>query len=55
MALVYSTDHGRTGPGCRHSQVAFICKAAMPAPAGDGNVRVSRKKYGRGGKVVTMV
>ena len=55
MALVYSTDHGRTCPGCRHSLAACICKAAMPIPSGDGIVRVSREKSGRGGKTVTVV
>ncbi|MBX3607658.1 MAG: translation initiation factor Sui1 [Piscinibacter sp.] len=55
MALVYSTDHGRTCPGCRQSLAACICKAAKPIPAGDGIVRVSREKQGRGGKTVTVV
>lgn len=55
MALVYSTDHGRTCPGCRQPLAACICKAARPIPAGDGIVRVSREKQGRGGKTVTMV
>lgn len=55
MALVYSTDHGRTCPGCRQSLAACICKAARPIPAGDGIVRVSREKQGRGGKTVTVV
>ena len=34
---------------------ARICKAAGPMPAGDGIVRVSREKQGRGGKTVTVV
>ena len=55
MALVYSTDHGRTCPGCRQSLAACICKTARPIPAGDGIVRVSREKQGRGGKTVTVV
>ena len=55
MALVYSTDHGRTCPGCRQPLAACICKAARPMPAGDGIVRVSREKQGRGGKTVTVV
>ena len=55
MALVYSTDHGRICPGCRQSLTACICKAARPIPAGDGIVRVSREKQGRGGKTVTVV
>jgi len=55
MALVYSTDHGRTCPSCRQSLAAYICKAARPILAGDGIVRVSREKQGRGGKTVTAV
>jgi translation initiation factor 1 len=55
MALVYSTDHGRTCPGCRQSLTICVCKAAKPVPAGDGIVRVSREKQGRGGKTVTVV
>ena len=41
--------------GCRQSLAACICKAARPIPAGDGTVRVSREKQGRGGKTVTVV
>jgi translation initiation factor 1 len=55
MALVYSTDHGRSCPGCSRSLAACICKADKPIPAGDGIVRVSREKQGRGGKTVTVV
>lgn len=55
MALVYSTDHGRTCPACRQSLAACICKAGRPVHAGDGIVRVSREKQGRGGKTVTVV
>ena len=55
MALVYSTDHGRTCPGCRQALAVCICKATSPIPAGDGIVRVSREKQGRGGKTVTVV
>jgi translation initiation factor 1 len=55
MALVYSTDHGRTCPDCRQSLAGCICKASKPTPAGDGFVRVSREKQGRGGKTVTVV
>ena len=55
MGLVYSTDHGRTCPGCRRSLAACICKSGRPVPAGDGIVRVSREKQGRSGKTVTVV
>jgi translation initiation factor 1 len=53
-ALVYSTDSGRTCPGCRQPIGRCICKQAA-APAGDGIVRVSRETKGRGGKAVTLV
>jgi translation initiation factor 1 len=55
MTLVYSTDHGRICPGCRQPLAGCICKAARLTPAGDGVVRVSREKQGRGGKTVTVV
>jgi translation initiation factor 1 len=56
MALVYSTDHGRTCPQCRLPVAACTCKAAAKtAPAAAGPVRVSREKQGRGGKTVTVV
>jgi translation initiation factor 1 len=55
MALVYSTDLGRTCPGCRQSLAACLCNADRPVPAGDGIVRVSREKQGRGGRTVTVV
>lgn len=58
MALVYSTELGRTCPACRQAVAACTCaqQAAQAAlPAGDGTVRVSREKQGRGGKTVTVV
>jgi translation initiation factor 1 len=55
MALVYSTDHGRSCPGCRQSLKACICQVVSAIPKGDGIVRVSREKHGRGGKTVTVV
>lgn len=55
-SLIYSTDGGRTCPACRRPLAACICKAERAnAPAGDGNVRVSRESKGRGGKMVTLV
>ena len=35
--------------------MACICQAVKLIPAGDGVVRVSREKQGRGGKTVTVV
>jgi len=53
--LVYSTDSGRMCPACRQPLAACVCKAAAPAPAGDGVARVWRETKGRGGKAVTLV
>lgn len=53
--LVYSTEGGRMCPGCRRPVAQCTCAAAAPVPKGDGIVRVSREKQGRGGKTVTVV
>lgn len=53
--LVYSTDSGRMCPGCRQSALACTCGQAAPPAAGDGVLRISREKAGRGGKTVTVV
>jgi translation initiation factor 1 len=52
--LVYSTDGGRMCPECRQPLTACTCKG-QPAITGDGVVRVSLQKKGRGGKSVTVV
>jgi translation initiation factor 1 len=52
--LVYSTDGGRSCPACRQPLAQCTCKVNT-APRGDGNVRVSRERQGRGGKTVTVV
>lgn len=52
--LVYSTEGGRMCPACRQPLAQCACGTA-PAPRGDGIVRVSREKQGRGGKTVTVV
>jgi len=55
-SLVYSTDGGRTCPVCRQALAACQCAAAArQVVQGDGRVRVSREKAGRGGKTVTVV
>jgi translation initiation factor 1 len=51
--LVYSTEHGQMCPGCRQPQAA--CSCASTLPVGDGVVRVSCQRKGRGGKTVTLV
>jgi len=54
-SLVYSTDSGRMCPGCRQPVAACRCgQTAVPA-TGDGVLRISREKAGRGGKTVTVV
>lgn len=43
-------------PHCRQPLVACRCaQAARQAARGDGQVRVSRERAGRGGKTVTLV
>lgn len=54
-ALVYSTEHGKTCPGCRQPIARCTCAQQRSAPAGDGIVRVSRETKGRGGKSVTVI
>lgn len=54
--LVYSTDLGRTCPGCRQPIAGCTCASTQPAGApGAGPVRVGRETKGRGGKTVTLV
>ena len=53
--LVYSTEHGKTCPGCRQPVAQCSCKQQSTIPAGDGVVRVSRDTKGRGGKCVTLI
>ncbi len=56
MALVYSTEAGRMCPQCRQPLAACQCtQQAKQAVRGDGQVRVSRERGGRGGKTVTLV
>lgn len=53
--LVYSTDSGRMCPDCRQPVLACTCGQATPLPLGDGVLRISHEKAGRGGKTVTVV
>ena len=56
MALVYSTEAGRMCPQCRQPMAACQCaQRAKQVVRGDGQVRVSRERAGRGGKTVTLV
>lgn len=54
MALVYSTESGRTCPDCSQPMDDCRCGPAAP-PEGDGIVRVSRETKGRKGKGVTLI
>ena len=54
MALVYSTEDGRLCPECQNPKDACSCEKGS-APEGDGIIRVSREKKGRGGKTVTLI
>ncbi|MEO8247763.1 MAG: translation initiation factor Sui1 [Burkholderiales bacterium] len=53
--LVYSTDHGRICPTCGQPASACTCRQSAARTSGDGILRVSREKAGRGGKTVTVV
>ncbi|NTV15126.1 MAG: translation initiation factor Sui1 [Desulfobulbaceae bacterium] len=55
--LVYSTDRGRTCPGCGMPAGQCSCSGARPGtrPAGDGIVRISRETKGRKGAGVTLL
>ena len=52
--LVYSTDGGRSCPGCRQPIAQCSCKTSAMA-GGDGVVRISRQTKGRKGAGVTLV
>ena len=54
--VVYSSDAGRVDycPKCGKPKPECVCRQAA-AGKGDGFVRVSRDKHGRGGKVVTLI
>ena len=54
MALVYSTETGRTCPQCSQPVDECSCKQGQ-APESDGILRVIREKKGRGGKTVTVI
>ena len=54
--LVYSTDRGRTCPGCGMPSGQCSCSVKrQDAPRGDGIVRISRETKGRKGAGVTLV
>jgi len=53
--LVYSTDKGRTCPGCGDPVKQCNCNPGKSRPAEDGVVRVSRQTKGRKGSGVCLV
>lgn len=55
MALVYSTESGRTCPDCQQPRDQCQCKSQERIPGGDGIVRISRETKGRKGKGVTLI
>lgn len=54
---VYSTETGRTCPGCLRAVADCVCKQkhATLADEGDGVVRLHRETKGRKGKGVTLI
>jgi translation initiation factor 1 len=53
--LVYSTDSGRTCPGCGHPVRQCCCSKEASRPKGNGVVRVSRQTKGRKGAGVCLI
>ena len=53
--LVYSTDTGRTCPGCGHPVKQCCCSKEKSPQQGDGVVRVSRQTKGRKGSGVCLI
>lgn len=52
---VYTTESGRVCPTCGLPIAACRCKKKAVQPAGDGVIRISLDRKGRGGKTVTVV
>jgi len=52
--LVYSTETGRTCPGCRNPIDECACEQEF-VPSGDGIVRIKRETKGRKGKGVSLI
>lgn len=53
--VVYSTDSGRTCPGCGHPVKQCCCSREKIRQTGDGVVRVSRQTKGRKGSGVCLI
>ncbi|NNK94557.1 MAG: translation initiation factor Sui1 [Desulfobacterales bacterium] len=54
-ALVYSTDGGRSCPGCGHPLKQCCCSRQKIPQRGDGVVRISRQTKGRKGSGVCVI
>ena len=55
QGLVYSTDSGRTCPGCGQPVKQCCCGQEDSRSPGDGVVRVSRQTKGRKGSGVCLI
>ena len=53
--LVYSTDGGKTCPGCNRPEKKCSCQSINNSPPSDGIVRLTRETKGRRGKGVTLI
>jgi len=53
--LVYSTESGRTCPGCGQPLLQCCCARGKIPPRSDGVVRVSRQTRGRKGSPVCLI
>lgn len=57
--IVYSTEHGRTCPGCQRPQAQCVCGTTHNTLKGgtsrDGVVRIHRETKGRKGAGMTLV
>jgi translation initiation factor 1 len=53
--LVYSTNTGRTCPGCGHPVKQCCCSKEKSPQQGDGVVRINRQTKGRKGSGVCLI
>ncbi len=53
--LVYSTETGRTCPGCGHPVAQCCCSKEKSLHPSDGVVRISRQTKGRKGSGVSII
>lgn len=53
--VVYSTDVGRTCPGCGHPAGQCCCSSSRSRPKGDGIVRIQKETKGRKGSGVYLI